>query len=158
MEIQGLDEFIKYVNVSDYLSILNTTTDSHLTAFVPTNAALRQALAMNLIPSVDNPFINISMLVGNHLVQGNVTMKSLRQHGAKIYTNLEGRHLHRVSVSFDDRSFIFYPPNPYSYQISRTPTIIVSLTNAVMHGSRASLMCGTYSISNRNRLSMEVKL
>lgn len=129
MEIQGLDEFIRYVTaaMSDYLRLLNTTTDFHLTAFVPTNAALRQAQETNLIQRPDDAiFTNLSMVVGNHLVEGNVTMESLKQHGAKIYTNLEGRHLHRVSISFDDRSFIFYPPNPY--RPNPTPTIIVSRT------------------------------
>lgn len=145
MEIQGLDEFISYIKaaMSDYLPLLNTTTNFHLTAFVPTNAALRQAQEMNLIqrPNDTILFTNLSMMVGNHLVEGNVTIESLKQHGAKIYTNLEGRHLHRVSISFDDRSFVFYPPNPYNPY--PTPTIIVSMTlvyrpvTPSLHGSMA---------------------
>lgn len=128
MEIQGLDDFISYIQaaMSDYLRLLNTTTDFHLTAFVPTNAALRQAQEMNLIQRLNDTLFNLSMMVGNHLVEGNVTIESLKQHGAKIYTTLEGRHLHRVSISFDDRSFVYYPPNPYL--LNPTPTIIVSVT------------------------------
>lgn len=129
MEIQGLDEFISYVTAanSDYLRLLNSTTDFHLTAFVPTNAALRRAQEMNLIqsPTDIGLFTNLSVVVGNHLVQGNITIESLKQHGVKIYTNLEGRHLHRVSILFYDRSFVFYPPNPYV--LNPTPTVIVSM-------------------------------
>ena len=112
LEIQGLSEFISYLNNTPYLSLLNST-GAPLTVFAPSNAAFEQAHSLVFL-SPTNPNINISMLVGNHLVRGNITKASLEQHGAKIYTNMEGRNLHRVSVSFGDYSYITH--TGYTYQ------------------------------------------
>lgn len=111
--IHGLTEFTSYVNDSVYFSILNETTSSHITLFALTNDAVIRGRMMDLIPPVNEPLFNNSEIVANHLVPGNVTMASLRQHGSKIYVNLNGRNLHRTSVSFTDNSYFTRPENPY---------------------------------------------
>ena len=113
LQIQGLDEFISYLNQTNYFDLLNTS-GSQLTVFAPTNAAFQQARAMGLIFRPTDTFVNVSMLVGNHIVQGNITHRDLEKTGVRIYTNVEGILLHRVSVSFDDYSYVSYNPG-YSY-------------------------------------------
>ena len=113
LRIHGLTEFIAYIENSVYFDILNETTDSHITLFAPTNEALREAVDMFLIPPPTTIEFNISQMVGNHIVLGNVTMASLRQHGTKIYVNIEGKNLHRTSVTFHDSSYISRPVNSY---------------------------------------------
>lgn len=132
LEIQGLTEFVSYINISDYLNLLNSTTDTHLSLFAPTNAAVVRARERGAIPSIFNTFLNLSNVVGNHLVRGNVTMESLQQPGAKIYTNLEKRNLHRVSIFFSDYSFLTYDQSPYQSSVfGAAKDIIVSRTNLV---------------------------
>ena len=119
LELHGLDEFISYLELSLYHSILNSTTDSHLTLFVPTNDVVRRDI-VDL--SVILKFGNVSNIIGNHIVPGNITMETLKQFGAKIYTNIEGRHLHRVSVLFGDYSYVSYAENPY-YSVPTPATL-----------------------------------
>ena len=113
LQNHGLTEFISYINNSLYFGILNETMSSHVTLFAPTNEAIIEAVAMSQIPPPTTTAFNISQMVGNHIVPGNVTMASLRQHGSKIYVNLEGRNLHRTSVTFTDSSYVSRPENQY---------------------------------------------
>ena len=129
LEIHGLEEFLSYIDKSVYASYFNQTTSSHVTLFVPTNEVLRDAREINIIPEPTNTLFNISQLVGNHLVPDNVTMASLRLHGDKIYVNVEGANLHKVTVSVNDYSSVSYSENPYYYNpySSGSPfTIVVS--------------------------------
>ena len=137
LQLHGLDEFISYLELSAFLSILNSTTDSHLTLFVPTNEAIQRANLPE--PFILNMLVNISNMIGNHIVPGNVTMDSLKQFGAKIYTNLEGRHLHRVSVSFGDYSFVSYAENPY-YSVP-SPTVDVIVSHSLYTVQPVSISC-----------------
>ena len=88
-----------------------------------------------LEPATVSMFTNISNMIGNHIVRGNITMDSLKQFGAKIYTNLEGRHLHRVVVSFGDYSVVTYAENSY-YSVPTRATLEV----IVSHPYSQSLM------------------
>lgn len=79
------------------------------------------------LPLPTNTVVNISMIVGNHIVRGNITHQDLEKTGVRIYTNVEGLLLHRVSVSFHDYSYVSYNPG-YSYyggpQASLKTTIV----------------------------------
>jgi uncharacterized surface protein with fasciclin (FAS1) repeats len=117
LRIQGLDDFISYIEHSVYFTLLNETTSTHITLFAPTNEALATARVLSGFPDPNTDAVNVSNIVGNHIVPGNVTMTSLRQHGSKIYVNVEGRNLHRTSVSITDSSYVSRPENSYQYNL-----------------------------------------
>ena len=128
LEIQGLTEFIEYLTASVYFDLFNSTTDSHLTLFAPTNEALNRLQRSGFIPPPSTTFFNVSQLVANHIVEGNVTVASLKQFGNKIYVSIDGRNLHRVSIAIIDQSSVTYPQNQYYYNpvIQNQHEIIVS--------------------------------
>jgi hypothetical protein len=117
LRIQGLDDFISYIEHSVYFTLLNETTSTHITLFAPTNEALATARVLSGFPDPNTDAVNVSNIVGNHIVPGNVTMASLRQHSSKIYVNVEGRNLHRTSVSITDSSYVSRPENSYQYNL-----------------------------------------
>lgn len=102
LELLNLTTFIGFVNESIFLPLIGSnSSDVEFTVFAPTNAAF-DAIQDQLED------VNITALIGNHILEGTVMESDLLFD--KRFTTMNDLTVHSTTVVFGDRTLYVHNP------------------------------------------------